>query len=197
MRILRWIGIALVALVAMPVGIGIVARFSDGPIGPFPGGPLRTGTLVSKPDVDWSFAHGREIELQLVEPLGSRITGAMVHEGQLFVPCDLGFIARRVPEQRLFLSQLYKLKRWHEDALRDGRVVLRIDGKRYERQAVRVTAPELLAALRSVIEGLANQYFSSPLLDLPSGPEEIWFFRMDLRPPSSALKRRVGHSGSG
>ena len=40
----------------------------------------RTGTLVSEPVVDWSFAQGRMIELQLVEPLGSRTTGVMVHE---------------------------------------------------------------------------------------------------------------------
>ncbi len=185
MRILRWLGIALVALVAVPVGIGVVARFSDGPIGPFPGGPLRTGTLVSEPDVDWSFADGREIELQLVEPLGSRITGAIVHEGQLFVPCDLGFMWGRFSGRtRWMLHLIYVLKRWHEDALRDGRVVLRTAGKRYERQAVRVTAPELLATLRSMIEEMANQYFSSPLLDVPTDPKEIWFFRMDPRPPT-------------
>ena len=185
MRILRWLGIALgvalFALVAVPVGIGVVARFSDGPIGPFPGGPLRTGTLVSEPDVDWSLAHGREIELQLVEPLGSRIVGGMVHEGQLFAICDLGFIARRAPGW--MVPPIYRLKRWHEDALRDGRVVLRIAGKRYERQAVRVTDPELLATLRPIVEKMANQFFSSPLLDVPTDPKEIWFFRMDPRQP--------------
>ncbi len=187
MRILRWLGIALVALVAVlvavPVGIGVVARFWDGPIGPFPGGPLRTGTLVSEPDVDWSLAQGSfgEIELQLVEPLGSRIVGGMVYEGQLFAICDLGFIARRAPG---WFPPIYRLKRWHEDALRDGRVVLRIAGKRYERQAVRVTDPELLVTLRSIVEEMANQYFSSPLLDVPTDPKEIWFFRMDPRPPT-------------
>lgn len=67
------------------IGTGPVAqRMSDGPTGPIPGGLLRTGTLVSEPDVDWSFANGQMIELQLVEPLGSRTTGVMVHEGQLY-----------------------------------------------------------------------------------------------------------------
>ncbi len=189
MRILRWLGIALVALVAVLVaaliGIGVVARFSDGSIGPFPGGPLSTGTLVSEPDVDWSFAHGQEIELQLVEPRGSRTTGIMVDEAQLYVPCDLGFMWGRFSGRtRWMLHLIYVFKRWHEDALRDGRVVLRIAGKRYERQAVRVTAPELLATLRSMIEELANQYFSSPLLDVPTDPKDIWFFRIDPRPPT-------------
>ena len=189
MRILRWLGIALVALVAVLVaalvGIGVVARFSDGPIGPFPGGPLRTGSLVSELDVDWSFAEGVQlVELQLVEPPGSRITGVIVHEGQLFAVCDLGFIAHRLPDTVMgwMLSPIYRFKRWHEHALRDGRVVLRIAGKRYEQQAVRVTDPELLATLRSIIVEMANQYFSSPLLDVPTDPEEIWFFRMEPRP---------------
>ncbi len=189
MRILRWLGIALVALVAalvaVLVGIGVVARFSDGPIGPFPGGPLRTGTFVSEPDVDWSLAHGSfgEIELQLVEPLGSRTTGVMVHEGQLYVPCDLGFMWRRFSgPTRWMLHLIWVFKRWHEDALRDGRVVLRIDGKRYERQAVRVTDPELLTTLRLQLENMAERSISGPLPDVQTDPVDIWFFRMDPRP---------------
>lgn len=80
-------------MIVLLIGTGLVAqRMSDGPTGPIPGGRLRAGTLVSEPGVDWSFANdGRSIELQLVEPLGSRTTGSVVHEGQLFVPCDLGF----------------------------------------------------------------------------------------------------------
>ncbi len=110
------------------------------------------------PDVDWSFASGQEIELQLVEPLGSRTTGVMVHKGQLYVPCDLGFMWRRFSgPTRWMLHLIWVFKRWHEDALRDGRVVLRIDGKRYERQAVRVTDPDLLAALRLQLEEMARE----------------------------------------
>ncbi len=191
MRILRWLGIALVALVAVLVavlvGIGVVARFSDGPIGPFPGGPLRSGTLVSEPEVDWSFANGREIELQLVEPPGSRTTGIMLHEGQLYVPCDLGFMWGRFSGRtRWILNLIYVFKRWHEDALLDGRVVLRIAGKRYERQAVRVTDLELLARLRLQLEEMARQWVSpEPLGEAPTdGPKDIWFFRMEPRPPT-------------
>ncbi len=188
MRILRWLAIALVyvvaVLVAVPVGIGVVARFSDGPIGPFPGGPLRAGALVTEPDVDWSFANA-EIELQLVEPPGSRIVGVVVHEGELFAVCDLGFIARRSPVLPP-MRRMYQLKRWHEHALRDGRVVLRIAGKRYERQAVLVTDAGLLATLRPIVEELAEQFFSAALLAVPTDPEHIWFFRMDPRPQTQA-----------
>ena len=200
MRILRWLGIALgvalFALVAVPVGIGVVARFSDGPIGPFPGGQLRTGTLASAPDVEWSFANGplvpafgtvpiAYVELQLVEPPRSRTTGVFVHEGQLYVPCDLGFMWGRFSgRQRWVLHVIYFFKRWHEDALRDGRVVLRIAGKRYERQAVRVTDPELATTLRSRMEELAGQIVAPASLgEAPTdGPKDIWFFRMGPRP---------------
>ncbi len=115
-------------VIILLIGTGLVAqRMSDGPTGPIPGGLLRTGTLVSEPDVDWSFANGQMIELQLVEPQGSRTTGVMVHEGQLYVPCDLGFMWGRFSGRtRWMLHLIYVFKRWHEDAQRDGRVVLRI-----------------------------------------------------------------------
>ncbi len=194
MRILRWLGIALVALVAVfvavLVGTGVVARFSDGPIGPFPGGPLRTGSLVSEPDVDWSFVDwesrpGRIIELQLVEPPKSRTTGILVYEGQLYVSADLGFLWRRVPGPvRGVLFVIFLFKRWHEEALRDGRVVLRIDGKRYERQAVRVTDPEVFAALSSRVQEGAVRAGLALGESLPPDPDAIWFFRMEPRPPT-------------
>jgi hypothetical protein len=176
---------ALIVLII--VAVLVARRVSDGPMGPLAGGPLRAGELVSVPDIDWSslLGNGGEIELQLVDPPGSRITGAMVHEGQLYVPCDLGFIWHRVPRAgfRGILSFISSVKHWHEDALRDGRVVLRIAGKRYERNAVRVTDPEQLATLRSIIEKAANQVFTPPgLLDVPVDPDAIWFFRMDPRP---------------
>jgi len=58
--------------------------------------------------------------------------------------------------------------------------VLRVDGKRYERLAVRVTDPELLATFRGRVEKAAEQYFGS-LLPEEADPEAIWFFRMDPR----------------
>jgi hypothetical protein len=193
MRILRWLGIALVSLATMVVGIGVVARFSDGPIGPFPGGKLTSGALVTEADIDWSLAiegkgeaqvmEPRFIELQLVDPPVSRTTGVMLYEGQPYVPCDLGFVWRRVPAPpRWMLSLIYRFKRWHQDVLLDGRVVLRIGGKRYERQAVRVADPELLTALRSEVETGASKMLGAPLGAVPTdGPRDIWFFRMEPR----------------
>ena len=186
-RALRYLAIAAAVLVVSLIGTVLVAqRIADGPIGPFGGGPLRAGTLVTEPNVDWSFlGGGREIEFQLIEPPRSRITGSLVVDGQLYVPCDLGFFWRRIPSAgfRWIGGVIYFFKHWHEDALRGGRAVLRIAGKRYERQAVRVTDPEQLAKLRSIFEERAKKYLGSgSLLDVPADPEAIWFFRMDPRP---------------
>ena len=56
MKVLQWIGSILGVLLGVLALVGVVARYSDGPIGPFPGGPLATGELVAETQVDWSFA---------------------------------------------------------------------------------------------------------------------------------------------
>ena len=162
MRLFRWLGWVLLALVTALVVVAGVARLHDGPLGPFPGGPLERGELVTEPAVDWRFAADvREIELQLVDPQRSRTTWVLVREDQLYVPCawPTSF-----------------LKQWPQQALRDGRVVLRIAGRRYERRAVRVTDPEVQAEL-SALGAKKYGYERSEEPDL----EGVWFFRMDPR----------------
>ena len=190
-------GVVVALLIA---AVLIAQRVSDGPMGPLSGGRLRAGTLVSELDVDWSFAEGQLIELQLLDPLGSRTTGVILHEGQLFVGCDLGFIWRRAPAPASWMLSLNsRFKRWHKDALRDGRVVLRVAGKRYERQAVRVTDSEILTLLRLRVETAAESSFSAPLREASiDGPGDIWFFRMDPRPAAihtGLPQRRARESG--
>jgi hypothetical protein len=125
----------------------------------------------------------RYLELQLVDPPHSRTTAYLLHDGQLYVPADLGFLSRRMPNgaMRFVGGIISSVKHWHEDAARDGRVVLRAAGKRYERQAVRVTDPEICSALRAQMEAGVPKAFGAPLLDEPADPDAIWFFRMDPR----------------
>lgn len=163
MRLLRWLAIALLVLALAAVALGVAARFGDGPLGPLPGGPLETGELVTDPEVDWSFARDvKEVELQLVDPPRSRLTWIIVHEGHAYVPCAIGSPP---------------FKRWHREALRDGRAVLRVAGKRYERQAVRVIDPDLFAALGARVQ---QKYGGGP--SDPTDPRVTWFFRLDPRP---------------
>jgi len=177
----------IVSIAILVVGLAISApHFSDGPIGPIPGGVFQSGTLIVKRDIDWSFYRdGEDIEMQLLSPEKSRTTGAFVFEDDLYVSADLGFIWNRFPQglTRWILQIIYIFKDWHEAALEDGRVVLRMEGNLYERQAVRITDADFVSKLHDYVEA------GLPCLDLPANigerpeqaPNDIWYFRMDPR----------------
>lgn len=190
-----WLGYAARGaglLILVLIGSTFIAqRLSDGPLNAMlPGGPLRAGTLAANdaslatPLSNRGATAMEPIELQLVDPPTSRYTGIMVRDGQVYVPCDLGFMWGRFEgSQRTMLHLIYLFKHWHEDALRDGRVVVRVDGERYEGQAVRVIDPAMNAALRLQLEAMATQWLApKPLPPAPTtGPNDIWFFRIDPR----------------
>ena len=197
----RWLGYAVRAVgIAILVCIGAVfvaQRLSDGPLNDMlPGGRMHAGALALPSELaDALSARGqcgngvcppmKPIELELTGPGTSRYTGIMVHDGQVYIPCDLGYMWGRFSgTQRNVLHLIYLFKHWHSDALRDGRVVIRVNGKRYEGQAVRVTDPTTDAALRSQLEEMARQWVAPATLAPPptEGPNDIWFFRVDPRP---------------
>ena len=141
-RVARWIGGALILLIVALGGVVVAARFSDGPLGPIAGGPLSEGERVASHGVDWSFVERvPEIELQLVDPPRSRTVWVVAHEGSLYVPC--GFL------------DLPFWKQWPHQALRDGRAIARIQGRRYAFDAVRV---EDDAVFREVLSRVAEKY---------------------------------------
>jgi hypothetical protein len=158
-RVLRWLAIALAALVA---GVGLVAigaRFADGPIAMLPGGPFRTGEWVEDPHVDWSFAADtREIELQSGDPVRSRTTWILVVDGEAYIPCSLSFPPG---------------KTWHREALENPDAVVRVGGKRYRRRLVKVDDPALEQRLRET----ARAKYEPP----PGSGGGVWFFH--LAPP--------------
>jgi hypothetical protein len=181
MRFLRWVGIALAVLILGVIAVAIVARSSDGPLDPYPlailqGGPLLSGELVTGPEPDWSFARDLMVmELQLANPARSRNTWLVVHEGKLYVPC--GYM-------NSWWGRLWK--QWPIDAMNDGRSVVRISGKRYERHAIRVTEPALFWSLTKEV---MRKYRPLKDEDLPDElpPLEstgVWFF--ELAPRGSA-----------
>lgn len=179
-----WLALGLVTLVVLAAGIAL--RFADGPIGPLPGGRLRTGERVEVRDIDWSFARDVSFaEIQLEDPPRSRKTGLLEHEGKVYVPCDLGFVWRRVPPPARWLMALVGwVKRWHHDVLMDGRIVVRVRGRRYACQAIRIDDPDLVRALSGKLESRAESFLGAPLAAHPDEPGPIWFFRLDPRPAS-------------
>ncbi len=168
MRVLKWVagavGVAVLSVVALVVG----ARFGDGPIAIIPGGPLEAGELVTGAEPDWTFARDiMEMEFQLVEPPQSRTIWLQVHDTKLYVVS--GYM-------NTTLGRIWK--QWPAQALRDRRAVIRIDGKRYERQLVRILDDI------PVLEGIASEVerkYGPPLRAEAAASGDAWFFALQPR----------------
>lgn len=174
----------LIALTLAYAGFSAAQQWSDGPLNDMiPGGPLRTGTLVTEPVTDWRFVHGETVELELVGFGTSRYTGLMEFEGKVYVPCDLGYMWGRFDgNARRALHLIYLFKHWHTDALIDGRMAFRLDGKRYQGIGTLVTDPDDIAKLKASLEHLAREWLApEPLGEAPvEAPNDIWFFHLDV-----------------
>jgi hypothetical protein len=159
-RLVRRLLLGAVVLMALVAGALVLARFSDGPIGPLPGGKLH-GPVAREPVTDWSpvVAGAGHLELE-VDPAHPRsiTTSYIVHDGKLYVP-----------------SMFAAHKRWPQHVLADDRVVLRIGGKLYERRAVRVTDPAELRPLVRAHDGATDGADPRAL--------STWYFRIDPRTP--------------
>lgn len=161
-------------------------RFSDGPKGPLAGGALKSGTLIPDTKVDWSSAlgdiDGAEIVFHLESTQRSRTTGSIVYEDQLYVPCDLGFMWKRFSGGTKFILQtMYTLKTWHEEAMLNGDVVIRIGDSLYERSLKRVSDPRILDELRNITEQQVDGSYMGPLPEVEGDPDEIWYFLVEAR----------------
>ena len=135
----------VLCLLLIPVTAVITAavkqRFADGPNRVFSGGSLESGELHTGSEPDWRFvSEVSTIELQLLNPPRSRRIWTAEYDGKLYVWS--GYMGTAV-------GQLWK--RWPVQAERDGRAVIRIDGKRYERQLVRIKSGEILDGISEAI----------------------------------------------
>ena len=137
--------IVVACLLLIPVTAVLTAaakqRFTDGADFVFSGGPLVYGELHAGPEPDWGFTDEiQTIELQLLDPPRSRRIWIQAHDERIYV--FSGFMNTAV-------GRLWK--RWPVQAERDGRAVLRIGGKRYERRLERIeSGPELEGITRAI-----------------------------------------------
>ena len=167
MRFVRWAVTTLVAIVALLGATVVLARFLDGPVGLIPGGPLQGGELYSGPEPDWSFARDIPLmDLQLEDPPRSRTIWLIVHDRKLYMVS--GYMNTTV-------GRLWK--QWPAQAERDGRAVVRIDAKRYERQAVRLHDRPLIEQLAAE----ARRKYQVPLMADEAETGNAWFFALEPR----------------
>ncbi len=134
------IGLVVVAAVAL-AGLLVGARFADGPLAIFAGGPFEHGTLATGAEPDWSFVRDiQEVEFQLLTPARSRTTWILDHEGKAYIPS--GYMTT-------WWGRIWK--QWPLEAEKDPRILLRIGDDLYARKLVRIQEgpmiPPLLAQL--------------------------------------------------
>ena len=144
--ILQVIGAIVLILLVTIITLRIDNQDADGPSILFPGGELVSGELHTGPDPDWAFTDDvPTIELQLVNPLSSRIIFIMESGGKVYIPS--GYM-------RSFLGRIWKDWAFQADE-GDGLAVARINGVRYERQLLRVKDADVVDG---VAAKLATKY---------------------------------------
>ena len=167
--VLRILGLVLAVLLIAIAGLAVGARFHDGPIAIFAGGPFASGELVTGPEPDWSFVREvREVEFQLLDPPRSRTTWILDHAGKAYIPC--GYMTT-------WWGRIWK--RWPHEAAVDPRILLRIDGKLYERRLVRI---EGVPMVETLLLELSRKYAGGreiPMDAVTSG--YLWLY--ELAPP--------------
>jgi hypothetical protein len=175
MTLARKLSIALGVLLLIPlVAIGtllIASGYADGASPLFGGGELVSGELVTGREPDWSFVHDLPtIELQLLNPPRSRVMWIVEHDGKPYVvSAYMGSTIGRL------------WKHWPAQAERDGRAIVRIAGKRYERTLTRIKTG-------AVVEGVAAEFrrkfqYHVTAADIEAG--RTWLFELAPRNPGT------------
>ena len=169
-KVLVVVGVLILIPVVALGTLALTSGNSDGPSAFFGGGALVSGELVTGPEPDWSFARDlATIELQLLEPERSRLIWVAEYEGKIYVVS--GYMDN--PIGRMW-------KRWPAQAEQDGRAMVRIEGKRYERTMVRIRAG---AVLEGVAGELRRKYgYSGAAARIESG--NTWLFELAPRAAS-------------
>jgi hypothetical protein len=156
MKIAKITGGVVAALIAGIAIVAVVARFSDGPIGMFPGGPFTTGKMTDYHVLQWQqFRPPQTIELQLAGEDTSRTTWVIVNRSTAYIPASLGFPPG---------------KTWHLRADENGRAIIRMRGELYDVRLDRISDPETEAVLAELIY---KKYATGP----PS-VGSVWYFKL-------------------
>ncbi len=124
----RWLGVAGVVLVIAVGSVAFGARYYDGPIAIFAGGPFKSGDIAPAP-ADWSFLADRDtVQFQTLNPATSRTIWFVVRDGRLFLTSG-------------YMKSAFgaRVKRWPYQVETDNRILLRTDGKLYEQRLNRIT----------------------------------------------------------
>ena len=162
------LGLVVVAVIGV-AALLIGARFSDGPLEIIAGGPFQSGEKYAGPEPDWQdLVDINTVEFQLLDPERSRTTWIAVHDGRIFIPS--GYMTT-------WWGKIWK--QWPIEAEKDGRVILRAEGKLYDRNLVRIkSGPEL----EPVLAELGRKYGGGPPMPMEAiSSDYLWIFEVAPR----------------
>jgi hypothetical protein len=164
--LLKFLGYAVGVLVVIVAGTLIGARFADGPLEIIAGGPFTSGELAAE-EPQWSFVKDyATVEFQLMDPEASRTTWIAEHEGRIFIPS--GYMTT-------WWGKIWK--QWPIQAEADGRAVLRVDNKLYNRQLVRITADD--PAIDPILAELSRKYAGGGVIPREAVDSDyMWVFEL-------------------
>ena len=175
--LLKILGYSIGLIVAVVVLTLFAARFADGPLELIAGGPFTSGEPASSEPESWSFVKDYvTVEFALEDPARSRTTWIMEHNNRIFIPC--GYMDTT-------WGRIWK--QWPIQAEKDGRAILRVDGKLYDRQLVRIKQdPDLDVVLSEI----GRKYFGggaamSESLEAARDSvtnDSLWIFELIPRP---------------
>ncbi len=148
--------IAILGLAGIAAGL-FAMRLHDGPIGLIAGGPFTSGEIYTGEEPDWSMVRDiRTIEFQLLNPARSRTAWIVEYDGKIYIASGYMNTIR---------GKIWK--HWPAEAVRDGRAILRIDGKLYPRKMVRITAGSVL---KPVLARISSKYLGTEIPDVEKVP---------------------------
>lgn len=166
--LLKLLGYIVGIVVLVVAGTLIGARFADGPLEIIAGGEFTSGVPATE-EPDWAFAKDyNTVEFQLMDPLVSRTTWIAVVDGRVFIPS--GYMTT-------WWGKIWK--QWPIQAEKDGRAILRVDGKLYDRQLVRVMNDP---AIERVMAEISRKYAGGVEFDRETFDSGyLWIFELQPR----------------
>jgi hypothetical protein len=174
--VLQVVGVVVLVFGVTLITLRVDNQNADGPSILFPGGKLVSGELHAGAEPDWSFTDDvPTIELQLVNPLSSRIIFIMESEGKVYI--GSGYM-------RSALGKIWKNWAFQADE-GDGLAVARVNGVRYERQLIRIKEGRVLDGIVSKMVTKYGGGNASPeaIKEAREGVEagDVWIFEMAPR----------------
>jgi len=145
---------------ALTLACGMLAVTACGPVGPIPSGTL-SGDLVDAPVADWSFTDevkNVQVETNPADPYSVNVW-CIAHDGALYVAAGRGLEST-----------------WAQNLVDDQNMRVRIEGRLYERKAVRI---EDAVEIEQVVQKLVVKYDYN--LPDPEEREDAVLFRLDPR----------------